>query len=110
MNNVTQLKIKKANVSIHVVRVDNHKMTKATFRQIPIFRLAEKNKELDDFHIVHFPDSVDILGWVNDNGKWLLFQTDGELCRADIKGWNATGVDGVKRPVYDYYQQLYIAT
>jgi Iap family predicted aminopeptidase len=69
----TGLEIRTATVSIKVIRVDGHKMTKATFRQIIIDddgEIAEEN----------------IIGWVNDdNAVVVLFTIDGELRKRTMR-------------------------
>lgn len=59
------LEIKTATIEIKVIRVDGHKMTKATFRQIQ----NDSDTEIDE---------ESILGWVNDDGYIVvLWNMDG---------------------------------
>lgn len=70
------LSIKTATIEIKVVRVDGHKMTKATFRQIPTDNeiVIEKDKQ--------------VLGWVNENGNTvILFTHDNKIWRRTICRW-----------------------
>jgi hypothetical protein len=106
------LEIKTATIDIHVVRVDGHKMTKATFRQIPVTRLEAEE----------FPPDNQILGWVLDDATefyyefnkskqrtarhpWLLFKHKEKLVRMDVAGWTRGG-----SPLSEFYCQIYIAT
>jgi len=52
------LSITTKTISIKVIQIDGHKMTKATFDQIPI---QNKEKDIEDY------DNIELLGWVNDN-------------------------------------------
>lgn len=55
---IKNLSISTASITINVVKVDGHKMTKATFNQIPY--LPDRYIDAEDFVI---------LGWVNDDGS-----------------------------------------
>lgn len=62
-------------VTISVAKMGNQKITKSIFAQIPEGR-----------HIVH-PfnlDGVNILGYVNDKGSWILYTADGILYKRSI--------------------------
>lgn len=93
------LTISSATITIKVVRVDKHKMTKATFKQIqerhiPIRELINMGKN-------------NILGWVLDYNNWqkkyCLYSYNGKLFRSDIGG------PGEKN-FTDRFDQLFIAT
>jgi hypothetical protein len=110
------LEIKTATIEIKVVRVDGHKMTKATFRQI----------QPGDGGI----DEGFILGWVNDDGDTaVIFNDCGVIRKRYVSCWSngsyASGVSGVSlsgerimndecRQESDYvrqnFDQLFIAT
>ncbi|MEA3641280.1 MAG: hypothetical protein VBE63_15250 [Lamprobacter sp.] len=115
------LEITTATIEIKVVRVDGHKMTKATFDQI----------QFDDLTNIK-PDNI--LGWVNQKGLVVLFQKDGKLLKRRIfqhrsydeygdlnldrsggiglKGEDLTGFDAQKLTmgIQHVYDQLFIAT
>ncbi len=91
------LTISTASVEIHVLRVDGHKMTKATFSQIPLVDRSELF--LGDFYEefcagswigeadgIHFKDGVKVLGKVNGGGEWyLLCECVGKPIRYGLK-------------------------
>jgi len=92
------LTIQTATIEIKVIRVDNHKMTKATFRQI-----EEKRK---NFSV------QDILGWVTDNGKiYVVGNEDGCIKKVRIsevvKGGERKKAEAIVKAKFD---QLFIAT
>jgi hypothetical protein len=111
------LEIKTATIEIKVVRVDGHKMTKATFRQI-----QGGGGQIDE---------ASILGWVNDDGDTsVLFNDNGAIRRRYVKkywsngsyvgGYNGISLDGKEikqgecKKESDYvrqtFDQLFIAT
>ncbi len=100
MSDEKRLSISTAVISVHVVKVDGHKMTKATFRQIPVVALDK------------WPGDMSCLGWVNEgkDHKWLLHSKDGKLFRTNIARWETTYPDGSKVPTADRLRQLFIAT
>ena len=98
---VTQknLSISTATITISVVKVDGHKMTKSTFRQI-------QRKELKEW-----PKKEDILGWVRDDGcRYVLFTENGKLVKADVGTWGHTNTEGVRVSATERIEQLFIAT
>lgn len=112
------LEIKTATIEIKVIRVDGHKMTKATFNQI-----QEGGGNIDESNV---------LGWVKDNGTAVLWNDKGTIRRryvmrfASTGGRYGTGFDGEDlrnldsqgeaqmEKVNDYvrrrFDQLFIAT
>jgi len=98
---VTQknLSISTATITISVVKVDGHKMTKSTFRQI-------QTKEL-----IEWPKSEDILGWVRDDDiRYILFTENGKLLKARVGTWGYTNAEGIRVSGSERYTQLFIAT
>ena len=116
------LEIKTATVEIKVVRVDGHKMTMTTFKQLPTLNILDTYndiffKRVDDFDGYHELEIVQnsdlhrqmsfmdcVLGWVKtNNGIWILCVEDGVL-----------GKEGVycnyKTLITKTFDQLYIAT
>lgn len=65
------LTIKTATVEIKVIRVDGHKMTKATFNQIACDNVVKS-------------DQVNILGYVRNPGFWILWSREGKLKKCNI--------------------------
>jgi len=98
MNSKKNLSIATATITIRVVQVDGHKMTKATFRQIQNIRLEK------------WPGNEKILGWVNDDGPNIIFVEDGKLLRASITNWHQKLADGTQIPMSESLEQLFIAT
>ena len=112
MNEIKDLSITSATFTVKVLRVDNHKMTKATFRQI-------REKE-----IVFWPDRKYILGYVMDeNTPWLLYMYDNLLWKWKVYDWHyqIPSSDEYTDPeldeytewrgkVFEDYDQLFIAT
>lgn len=106
MNN---LSIKTSAIAAKIIQVNNHKMTKATFRQIPIV----------DFELKRgIPSRDQILGWVGEGGtKWMLWINNGKLVKSIIetnhggerKGWQRI-IDCKEWGIADLFDQLYIAT
>lgn len=96
MHEQKNLSIATATVSIKVIHVDGHKMTKATFRQIKPCIISEWPKN--------------ILGLVMDDGPYILWTKNGKMFRSLVKGWGRTNADGVWEPVTEYIEQLFIAT
>jgi hypothetical protein len=88
------LEIKTATIEIKVVRVDGHKMTKATFRQIQHDTTSEVSIE-------------SILGWVSDDGVFIIWGDDGKVFRRRVGGWNMVAHDlkgrRIDRSEYDDY-------
>jgi hypothetical protein len=72
------LEIKTATIEIKVVRVDGHKMTKATFRQI----------EHDTSEQVSMDD---ILGWVADEYIYILWGSSGKIKKRRIRDYDLNG-------------------
>ena len=104
MTEIKDLSITSATFTVKVLRVDNHKMTKATFRQIRV-------KNIDSW-----PDSEYILGYVNDeNTPWLLYMHDELLWKCSVWDWRHkyTPPDGEPEwgsRCFEDYDQLFIAT
>lgn len=73
---MSELVIKTLGISIHVVRVDGHKMTKAAWRQIEV----DDPFNVKDERIILL-DGCEIHGWVNDDGIWWLYSDHGKLYR-----------------------------
>lgn len=69
------LEITTATIEIKVIRVDGHKMTKATFRQIEVEHEIGTGKEIEH-------DSI--LGWVNDDGFWIIYSRAGKLYKRNV--------------------------
>jgi len=103
------LEIKTATIEIHVIRVDGHKMTKATFRQIQ----TDDNSEINE---------DDILGWVDDDVHYLVWNMNGSIkkrsqaslsYRGQYKKLPLRKLDGVEFTMGDIkanFPQLFIAT
>lgn len=103
------LTIKAATITIKIIQVNNHKMTKATFRQI-----HETNKF----------DLLSVIGWVNDSGSfYALLNDNGKLKRSFLYGEHGAYdmlINGViftreeqrlrLSQVKKYADQLFIAT
>lgn len=98
MHEYQDLSIATATITIKVIQVAGHKMTKATFRQIQYRKLEI------------WPGDATVLGWVNDDGPKLLWVKQGKMYRSCIQGWISTTEDGTKTPVTEYFDQLFIAT
>ena len=99
MSEIHNLKIASATIKIRVIRVDNHKMTKATFNQLVGIRpYDDGNKIIKD----------DVLGWVNSGGIYLICKKDEKIGKYRLSefGNNEDHVVWVK----DYFEQLFIAT
>jgi|18_taG_2_1085343.scaffolds.fasta_scaffold09225_5 hypothetical protein len=110
MSEIKDLSITSATFTVKVLRVDNHKMTKATFRQIRV-----KEFEL-------WPENKYILGYVMDeDAPWLLYMCDNLLWKCPVWDWQLrisesdeellrnNGVKWGKR-AFEHYDQLFIAT
>lgn len=109
--------IKKVSVEVKVIRIGGHKMTKATYHQIPMKTLVPipsyfgPYERLEDGE-VYAPETEYFLGWVNDSGSEISIFTDekGGLFRASIRNWRE--LDSENNWVYlkDSLDQIYIAT
>ena len=103
------IEIRTAAVEIKVVKVDGHKMTKATFRQVRnIAAYIGDSSEID---------SQMVLGWVfDDNDHWFLIEKDGVLGKCRVKkGFHSyLGRCPVDQDHLDFvrsnFAQLFIAT
>ena len=97
------LEIKTATIEIKVIRVDGHKMTKATFWQI----------EQDDKSNI---DDESVLGWVNDNHVWLIFNVNGKVKKRAFRvsvysdGYLIERDKSQQERIKNKYDQLFIAT
>ena len=81
-----------------MVQVDGHKMTKATFRQI-LWRTLDE-----------WPGDDNVLGWVNDGEKILIWTKEGRLYRSNFESWVGTRNDGTEVFLSEVFEQLFIAT
>ena len=107
------LEIKTVTVEIKVVRVDGHKMTKATFRQLQFIDPYRQNSKTTKELIINR-----VLGWVFDDGTWLLCEINGALGKYEFKRGDGKYINGAfQRPneehylwIKDYFDQLFIAT
>ena len=115
-----KLEIATKTITIKVIQVDGHKMTKSTFDQIPIHRdynnlfQGFNTKGFIEFHdekaLSHISFSLNIFGWVSHkntltNGtRWILFIDNDKLLKFNCKGdlFNICG--------FNKLDQLYIAT
>jgi len=101
-----RLSITKVDITINVVKVGNHKMTKATFRQIPKIKLTPCRDGPPPQWFTPFPTEDKILGWVYENQYWLLFSLGGKIMKAnDLEQWTIGGT-----PATEKLTQVYIAT
>ena len=104
MTEIKDLTITSATFTVKVLRVDNHKMTKATFRQI-------REKE-----IISWPDRECILGYVmDDKTPWLLYMYDNLLWKCAVYKWRhkihyPDDVEEWGSQCFEDYDQLFIAT
>lgn len=85
-------------ITIKVVQVNGHKMTKATFRQIQCRHLQE------------WPGDENIIGWVKDRVPQIIWTENGKLFRASVENWETTLKNGTRIPVTERLEQLFIAT
>lgn len=108
---MSKIDIKIVPVEIKVIRIDNHKMTKAVYRQIPPFIPFS----LDIFDNPNY----NILGWIYDESistrKVVLIIHNSKLYLGDIR--NSITYDYMSSEEYekyleklDNYDQIYIAT
>jgi hypothetical protein len=82
--NRKDLSIKTATITIKVIQVDGHKMTKATFNQIPRFDIERYGDVEDDYLNYEYVidcDKLHILGYVNlgNGNKEILASIDGDI-------------------------------
>lgn len=108
--NRNALTIGTATITIKVIQVSGHKMTKATWRQIQVSEWDEAKFDLGLY-------DIQVLGWVKDGDNedtniWLLWTDGGELYR----GWCQLGCNHLSKATAlqgewkSTYQQLFIAT
>lgn len=62
-------------VQISVVKIGNQKVTKSILNQMPVGRKIRYPFELDE---------VQILGFVNDKGLWIIYTTEGRVFKQSI--------------------------
>ena len=98
MKPLKNLSINTATITINVLRVDGHKMTKAVWNQIEFEKLEK------------WPPNSQILGHVLAPNAVLLWIKYGKLTRSNIVGWEQTMSDGSRVPAYKTIPQLFIAT
>jgi len=100
MTEIKDLTITSATFTVKVLRVDNHKMTKATFRQI-------REKEIKSW-----PNSEYILGYVmDDKTPWLLYMYDNFLWKCSVYNWRyKISETEYGLQCFEDYDQLFIAT
>ena len=87
------LEIKTATIEIHVIRVDGHKMTKATFKQIP--HDQESNITFSS-----------ILGWVWDDIPYVVWNVNGTIKKRSYSFISDSCMEEIKQE----FPQLFIAT
>ena len=106
MTEIKDLSITSATFTVKVLRVDNHKMTKATFRQI-------REKEII---LGSWPHREYILGYVMDgNIPWLMYMSNKLLWKCSVQEWRFKMNAPDKktewgRQCFEDYDQLFIAT
>lgn len=108
MSDLQNLTISTATITINVLKVDKHKMTKATFRQIPaeIRGLRETiypGQGWLDVGKGNLEPGESVLGWVDDGDRWLLCVDNYKIKRFQLDpGGDDLDELGI--------EQLYIAT
>ena len=102
---IKNLRISTASITINVVKVDGHKMTKATFNQIPNLPFQYADYVTKKFNVEDFV----ILGWVNDDG--LSVKNGNPTVLVSYQGMpfvvRAKQIDGYEPK---FSEQLFIAT
>jgi hypothetical protein len=98
--NRNALTIGTATITIKVIQVSGHKMTKATFRQIHYM----------DYR--NIPSDAEILGHIIDDGVYLLLISNGGLFRVghDLKDRDYQASRKLNQQWKTEFPQLFIAT
>lgn len=118
MHNRKALEIKTATITIKVVKLDGHKMTKATYEQIPLDDDADKDLILGIIKDGKDPCGLDVLGWVNrrKGPDEILVSDNGNIERLAFKidygGWKGCvpTSSGFWDSIKSRIDQIYIAT
>jgi hypothetical protein len=83
MNTQHNLSISTVSIEIKVVQIAGHKMTKATFRQMP-YMYPFRYREFDSTEDPVLIEGVNILGKVWDDVWYLFFEAEGEPFTAKV--------------------------
>ena len=106
------LSIKKATVSIKVFRIDNHKMTKAVFRQIQEKKFYHLSSEKSNGF--YYCKNCEILGYVHDETYWVVFIKNDCIYKCSpyllASSWDINVIKKLMNNVVDKYDQIFIAT
>lgn len=107
--NRNALTIGTATITIKVIQVSGHKMTKATWRQITISDWNEVSYQL--------LSDIDVLGWVRDGDDsdtniWLLWTDNGSLYRGwkEVDCTHLVQATKAQKKWETEFPQLFIAT